>query len=139
MKGNELRKWMDANGWKNIGNLGMAEGYYNGQLYVFCVGEWIVSKTPDQSERYAKSWMNMEGALRYATKLSSAGQIMYKKDPVQLLKDHGISSYDVTKEKGYSPALMQKLRDGVVSIKTIEMLCDLLNCQPGDLIEYKKK
>ena len=36
--------------------------------------------------------------------------------------------------------MLQKLRSGqMVSWATLETICDLLNCQPGDLIKYEKE
>jgi putative transcriptional regulator len=36
--------------------------------------------------------------------------------------------------------MLQKIRSGqMVSWATMETLCDLLNCQPADLIEYVKE
>jgi putative transcriptional regulator len=36
--------------------------------------------------------------------------------------------------------MLQKLRSGqLVSWATIDMICDLLDCQPGDLIEFTRE
>lgn len=36
-------------------------------------------------------------------------------------------------------AMLQKIRSGkMVSWATLETICDLLECQPGDLIVYEK-
>ena len=41
------------------------------------------------------------------------------------------------KEKLISQAILQKLRiGGNVDTRTIERLCAMLDCQPGDIMEY---
>ena len=45
----------------------------------------------------------------------------------------------IRKEKIMGEAMLQKLRSGqMVSWAVLETICDLLNCQPGDLIEFVK-
>ena len=55
-----------------------------------------------------------------------------------LFKEKGYSSYRLRKEKLISQATLQKLRtgDGIIDTRTIERLCAMLNCQPGDIMEY---
>ena len=54
-----------------------------------------------------------------------------------LLKEKGITSYKIRKEKLMGESTLQKLRSGgVVDTVTIEKLCRLLDCQPGDIMEY---
>lgn len=55
-----------------------------------------------------------------------------------LLKEKGYSSYKLRKEKLISQATLQKLRtgDGIIDSRTINRLCELLDCQPGDITEY---
>ena len=63
--------------------------------------------------------------------------IKYKADILKLLKDAGYSTYKLRKDKIMGEATMQQIRDGKpVSWNNIEMICKLLNCQPGDLLEY---
>lgn len=64
--------------------------------------------------------------------------LRYKIDVLAALKEAGYSSYRLRKERLLSESTLQKLRDGViVSTDVIEQLCELLNCQPGDLLEHK--
>ncbi len=58
----------------------------------------------------------------------------------ELLKEKGYSTYRIRKEKLISEASMTALRNGKGGLehKTIERLCRVLNCQPGDLMEYVK-
>ena len=54
-----------------------------------------------------------------------------------LMKARGYSSYRIRKEKVIGQSLLQKLRDGGdIDTRTIARFCDLLDCQPGDLMEY---
>ena len=63
--------------------------------------------------------------------------IKYKIDILATLKEHGYSSTRIREEKLIGQSYLQQLRHGeLVSWKTIETICKLLNCQPGDLIEY---
>ncbi len=64
--------------------------------------------------------------------------LRYKIDVLAALKEAGYSSYRLRKERLLSESTLQKLRDGIiVSTDVIEQLCELLNCQPGDLLEHK--
>ena len=63
--------------------------------------------------------------------------IRFKIDVLAALKEAGYSSARIRKDKLMGEATLQQLRHGeLVSWKTMETLCRLLNCQPGDLIEY---
>lgn len=66
--------------------------------------------------------------------------LRYKIDVLGALKSAGYSSYGLRKEKLLSESTLQKLREGVlVSTDVIEQLCRLLNCQPGDILEFSEK
>ena len=63
--------------------------------------------------------------------------LQYKIDVVSALKEKGYTSYKIRHEKLLSESTIQKLRSGKgVSWENIETLCRLLNCQPGELLEY---
>ena len=63
--------------------------------------------------------------------------IRYKFDVMDALKQAGYSSTRLGNEKLMGESYMQQLRRGeLVSWKTIETICKLLQCQPGDLLEY---
>ncbi len=63
--------------------------------------------------------------------------LQYKMDIIKALKDKGISTYTMRKEKILSESTIQKLRTGKgIAWENIELLCKLLECQPGDLMEY---
>ena len=64
----------------------------------------------------------------------------YKIDVIASLKEEGYNTNRIRKEKIMGEAMLQKIRSGpMVSWATMETLCELLNCQPGDLIEYVKE
>ena len=53
------------------------------------------------------------------------------------LKAAGYSTYRIREDKLLSQSTVQKLRDGKpVSWENIATICRLLNCQPGDIMEY---
>ena len=61
----------------------------------------------------------------------------YKTDMLQLLKSKGYNTSIIRKEKIMGEAMLQKLRKGqMVSWSTLDTVCKLLDCQPGDLLEY---
>lgn len=63
--------------------------------------------------------------------------IRFKIDVLAALKAKGITTYKIRKEKLLSESTVQKLRSGTsVSWESLEMICALLECQPGDIIEY---
>lgn len=63
--------------------------------------------------------------------------IHYKIDILQALKAAGYNTSILRKEKLMGEATIQKLRKGeLVSWANINTICRLLNCQPGDIIEY---
>ena len=65
--------------------------------------------------------------------------LQFKVDVLAALKEKGITTYQIRKEKLLSESTVQKHRAGFgVSWENIETLCRLLDCQPYDLIEYVK-
>ncbi len=63
--------------------------------------------------------------------------IKYKLDVIAALKDAGYSTYKLRKDKILSESTLQKFRDGeLISYENLNRICSLLNCQPGDIIEY---
>lgn len=56
------------------------------------------------------------------------------------LKQQGITTYRIRKDAIIPEGTLQKLRrNECVTTDTIGTLCELLNCQPGDLMEYRQK
>lgn len=63
--------------------------------------------------------------------------IVYKFDVLDALKKNGYTTYRLRAEKIMSESTMQKLRkNDMVAISNIEIICKLLSCQPGDVLEY---
>ena len=63
--------------------------------------------------------------------------IQYKVDILAELKKKGYSSTRIREEKLIGQSYLQQLRRGeLVYWKTLDTICFLLECQPGDLIEY---
>ena len=63
--------------------------------------------------------------------------IKYKREIVPALKDAGYSTYKLRQEKLFGERTIQKFRDGeIVNAENLALLCKLLKCQPGDLLEY---
>ena len=61
----------------------------------------------------------------------------YKIDVIAKLKEAGYNTSTIRKEKIMSESTVQKLRSGKgLAWDNIETLCRLLECQPGDLMEY---
>ena len=66
--------------------------------------------------------------------------IKYKFDVLQALKEVGFNTTRIRKEKLLAESTLQKLRcNEVVAISNIDTICRLLNCQPGDILEYKEE
>ncbi|MCO7136876.1 helix-turn-helix transcriptional regulator [[Clostridium] leptum] len=57
---------------------------------------------------------------------------------IALLKEKGYTTYRIRKENIMSQSAWQKIRTGTgdIDTRTIKRLCEVLNCQPGDLMEY---
>ena len=63
--------------------------------------------------------------------------IRYKVDVMAALKKKGYTSTKIREEKLIGQSYLQQLRHGeLVSWKTLDTICSLLECQPGDLVEY---
>lgn len=63
--------------------------------------------------------------------------LRYKIDILESLKEIGFTSYKIRKDKIIGEQQMQKIRTGEIASKdTLNTLCRLLNCQPGDIMEY---
>lgn len=63
----------------------------------------------------------------------------YKIDVIAALKEAGYSTYRIRREKIFSEGTLQNFRQGVIAAQsTLEKLCELLNCQPGDILVFDK-
>ncbi len=63
--------------------------------------------------------------------------IKYKIDILAALRNAGYTQNRIRNEKLIGQSYLTQIRHGeLVSWKTIEMICRLLDCQPGDILEY---
>lgn len=64
--------------------------------------------------------------------------LQFKVDVLEALKEKGYTTYTLRKNNILSQSTIQKLREGKgVAWENIERFCMLLNCQPGDILEYR--
>ena len=67
------------------------------------------------------------------------GKIVLRLDRV--MADRKISLNELSEKVGVANVNLSKLKNGHVSairFSTLIALCEALNCQPGDIIEYQK-
>ena len=63
--------------------------------------------------------------------------IKYKIDVLAALKAAGYNTNRIRKEKLLSESTLQRLRKGeLINGENLGKLCELLRCQPGDILEY---
>lgn len=63
--------------------------------------------------------------------------IVYKIDILEALKSKGYNTNKLRKEKLLSESVIQGLRENrYITLPNISTICSLLECQPGDLLEY---
>ena len=66
--------------------------------------------------------------------------LQYKIDVLAALKEKGYNTNRIRTEKLLSQSTLQKFRSNQgVSWENLETLCELLDCQPADLIEFIKE
>ena len=67
------------------------------------------------------------------------GQIILRLDRV--MADRKISLNELSEKVGVSNVNLSKMKNGKISairFSTLEAICDALDCQPGDILEYRK-
>ena len=63
--------------------------------------------------------------------------IIYKIDVLSALKEAGYNTNRLRKERLLSEGVIQSLRENkYISLHNIANICELLNCQPGDILEF---
>ena len=66
--------------------------------------------------------------------------IQYKRDILAALKEAGFNTNRLRKDKLLSEGVIQSLRENkYVALQNISKICELLDCQPGDLLEYVRE
>lgn len=64
------------------------------------------------------------------------GIIVYNK-LLALMEQKGLTTYKIRKDKIISESTLQKIRENKsITTDSISSLCEVLNCQPGDIMEY---
>jgi len=59
----------------------------------------------------------------------------------RMMADRKISLNDLADKIGIANVNLSKIKTGKVSairFSTLEAICDVLDCQPGDILEYKR-
>lgn len=66
--------------------------------------------------------------------------IVYNK-MFELMKSKEITMYNLRRDKVVGTATIEKMRLGTghIDTRSIEKLCEYLDCQPGDIMEYVKE
>ena len=65
--------------------------------------------------------------------------LIYKIDVLDALKNAGYTSYRLRQKKIIGESMLQKIRSGeMMSWGVMDKVCELLSCQPGDIVEYVK-
>ena len=57
------------------------------------------------------------------------------------MSDRKISLNELSEKVGVTNVNLSKIKTGKISairFSTLEAICEVLDCQPGDLLEYKK-
>lgn len=64
------------------------------------------------------------------------GKIIFRK-LLSLMEEKKLTTYKIRQQQIISERTLQHIRkDEPISTKSIEKLCEALNCQPGDIMEY---
>ena len=59
----------------------------------------------------------------------------------RVMADRKISLNELSEKVGVANVNLSKLKNGRVSairFSTLEAICDVLDCQPGDILEYRR-
>ena len=60
----------------------------------------------------------------------------------RVMADRKMSLNELSEKVGVANVNLSKLKNGHVTairFSTLEAICEVLNCQPGDILEYKKE
>lgn len=59
-------------------------------------------------------------------------------DIIKLLKEHGYSLYRIRQEKIFGGSIINRFRSGgTITTDTVDSICKLCECQPGDIMRYE--
>ena len=63
--------------------------------------------------------------------------LVYKIDVLNALKEKGYNTYVLRKQNILGQGTIQYLRNGnAIGTKSLDVICELLECQPGDILEW---
>lgn len=63
--------------------------------------------------------------------------LVYKIDVLNALKEQGYNTYVLRKKNLLGQGTIQALRNGdSIGTKSLDVICELLECQPGDVLEW---
>jgi len=60
----------------------------------------------------------------------------------RMMADRKITLNELSEKVGIANVNLSKIKTGKVSairFSTLEAICDILDCQPGDILEYQRK
>lgn len=60
----------------------------------------------------------------------------------RVMADRKISLKDLSEQVGIANVNLSKIKTGKISairFSTLEAICDVLDCQPGDILEYQRE
>jgi putative transcriptional regulator len=60
----------------------------------------------------------------------------------RMMADRKISLNELSEKVGVANVNLSKMKNGKISairFSTLEAICDVLDCQPGDILEYRKE
>ena len=89
----------------------------------------------DIKEKYGLSWNELK--MLKDLQVDEPKKIRYRIDIVKALTDSGYVLQELRRQHKISESTLQKIRNGeLITLKSLEVLCELLDMQPADLIEY---
>ena len=89
--------------------------------------------------QYANYTIILSSFYTYYTTFFCSGEVMirYKINVLKALKDKGYNTNYIRQNKIYNEPQLQQFRDNkLVTQDILDRTCKLLDCQPGDLLEY---
>lgn len=55
------------------------------------------------------------------------------------MSEQGLTTYRIRKDKIISESTLQRIRENKgITTDAVAALCEVLDCQPGDILEYEK-